>query len=125
MLKKMKVPSLRVKLKIDSSSKTYIGIITKEIETKALDISVSGIGLLSRFFLPKATVVCLELKIKNKIIKIRGEIRSAISITKNLTRLGIKFIDLDNSKLKIIERFIKENEKRHPTRFKFQKRINI
>jgi len=113
---------LKVKLKIDPSSTGRFNILIESIEAKALDISISGIGLLSELFLPKGVVVELKLKINNKIIGIKSEIRSAVRAGKGLTRLGMKFIDLDKSQLKTIKNFIKQNEKRYPTRFKLSKK---
>jgi len=114
---------LKVKLKIDPSSTGRFNILIESIEAKALDISISGIGLLSELFLPKGVVVELKLKINNKIIGIKSEIRSAVRAGKGLTRLGMKFIDLDKSQLKTIKNFIKQNEKRYPTRFKLSKKV--
>ncbi|MBM3252387.1 MAG: PilZ domain-containing protein [Candidatus Omnitrophica bacterium] len=120
MAKKTKA-SLKVKLNVNPSSKGRFNILIESAEAKALDISVSGIGLLSELFLPRGAILDLELRLHNETIKTKGQIRSAVSVGKGLTRLGIKLIDLGKSKTKIIKRFIKENEKRLPTRLKLTK----
>ncbi|MBM3252388.1 MAG: hypothetical protein FJZ11_06410 [Candidatus Omnitrophica bacterium] len=90
----------------------YFKLRKETVEVDTLDISVLGVGLLSKYFIPKGVIVNLQLKINDKIIDAKGEIRSAVSWGKGLSRLGIKLIDLGESEQKIIEKFIKENERR-------------
>ena len=107
-------PHLKVKLNFSSSLKGRFNILIESAEAKALDISVSGVGLLSELFLPRGAILDLQLRLKNKTIKTRGQIRSAVSVGKGLTRLGIKFVSLSKTKARIIKGFIRENEKRLP-----------
>jgi len=104
--------SFKVNLKIDPSLTKYFKLRKETVEVDTLDISVLGVGLLSKYFIPKGVIVNLQLKINDKIIDAKGEIRSAVSWGKGLSRLGIKLIDLGESEQKIIEKFIKENERR-------------
>ncbi len=108
--------SFSVKLKLDLSSGQHFQVKDGSVEAGALDISTLGVGLMSKCFIPKGIVVDLELKINNKTIETRGEIRSAVSGGKGLTRLGIQFVGLDNSQKEIIDNFIKENERRSQPR---------
>jgi hypothetical protein len=108
--------SFKAKLNIDSSITQRFNIRQENIEVEVLDISVLGIGLVCKYFIPKGVIVNLQLKINNKLIDVKGEIRSAISGGKGLTRLGIQFIDLDNSEFEIIDKFIKDNERRNEPR---------
>ncbi len=117
MRKKTKIP-LKVELKIDSSLRGRFNIFIESVEARALDISSSGIGMLSEIFLPQGVLVDLQLKIKHRLVKIKGEIRSAISVGDGLSRLGIKFVDLNKREAKLIKDFIKKHEKRRPIRLK-------
>lgn len=117
MKNKHRIP-LKVELKIDSSLKGRFNILIESVEARALDISASGIGMLSEIFLPQGVIVDLLLKIKHRTVKIKGEIRSAISIGDGLSRLGIKFVDLSKKESKLIQDFIKKHEKRRPIRLK-------
>ncbi|MBM3248609.1 MAG: hypothetical protein FJZ10_04230 [Candidatus Omnitrophica bacterium] len=117
MRRKPKIP-LKVELKIDSSLKGRFNILIESIEARALDISPSGIGMLSEIFLPQGVLVDLQFKIKHRIVKIKGEIRSAISVGEGLSRLGIKFVNLNKKESRLIKDFIEEHEKRRPVRLK-------
>jgi len=108
--------SFKVKLKVDTSLTQHLHFQKDSIDVVTLDISTLGAGLLSKYFIPKGVIVDLKLNIDNKTVQTKGEIMSAVSGGKGLTRLGIKFIDLDKNQLKIIENFIKKNERRSQPR---------
>ena len=111
--------SSTTKLKVDPSVKGHFGIAKKDIKVQIIDISVRGIGVLSKYFIPKGVIIDLEFMISGGLITVRGEVKSAISGGKGLTRLGVKFIDIDKKQHQTIARFIKENERRT------QPRLNI
>lgn len=117
MKNKLKIP-LKVELKIDSSLRGRFNIFIESLEARALDISNSGIGMLSEIFLPQGVTVDLHLRIKHRVIKLKGEIRSAICVGEGMSRLGIKFVKLNKREAKLIKDFIKEHEKRRPIRLK-------
>lgn len=121
MAKRKKIP-LKVKLKIDSSLKGRFNLFIENIEAKALDISVSGIGMLSQILLPQGVILDLQLKIGQRIVKTKGEICSANRVGKDLARLGIKFVGLSKPSSKLIQDFIKKHEKRQPARLKLWKK---
>jgi c-di-GMP-binding flagellar brake protein YcgR len=88
----------------------------------AVDISVAGIGVISKFFLPKGLI--LELEIEGippdleKIMKIKGEIRYCMN-KKNLGySCGIKFLDLLDEYKNSITEFIATYEQRKFSRLK-------
>ena len=104
------------KLKIDTSLNQHFNISKKDIKVQLVDISTEGMGILSEYFIPKGIIIELEFKISGKLISAKGEVRVAISGGKGLTRLGIKFINLDKTQGQIINKFVKEYERRAHTR---------
>lgn len=108
--------SFKVKIKVDSSSTERFNIRKEEIEAEALDISILGLGLLSKNFIPKGVIIDLKFEINRKVLELRGEIKSAVSGGRGLTRLGVQFLDVDKTQSEIIESFIKNNERRSEPR---------
>lgn len=108
--------SFKVRLKIDPVLSERFKIRKEQIEAEALDISALGVGLSCHYFIPKGVIVNLELEVDKKIIEVKGEIRSAVSGGRGLTRLGIQFVDIEKFQSEIIENFIKENERRSAPR---------
>jgi len=94
----------------------------KSFEANALDISVLGIGVLSRYFLPHGLILDLEIDGKllglNEVIKVKGEIRYCRYLKDVGYRCGIKFLDLSEDYQKAITKFISTSERRGEPRIK-------
>ncbi len=103
------VTMLKAKLKVDSSVKQYFNIAKSSIEVQIIDIGAGGAGLLSKYFIPKGVNILLEFMISGQFFKIKGEVRSVSLKGKGLTRLGIKFRDIDEKDKQEIEKAAKEN----------------
>ncbi len=110
--------SFKVKLKVNLSSGKQFHVQKGSIAAQVLDVSILGVGLLSKCSISKGIIVDLELKVNGKIIETKGEIRSSIPSDKGLTRIGIRFIGLKRTQLAIIKNFIIDCEKRAPRRMK-------
>lgn len=91
-------------------------------EVKVVDISVSGVGIVSKYFLPKGLSIELEIDGKpfglDEAMKIKGEIRYCNYIKACGYRCGVKFINiLGNYAAKIAE-LIATYERRKEPRLK-------
>ena len=86
----------------------------------ALDVSVGGIGILSKYFLPTGLRIILAFPGKTfgfgNIIKTNGEIRYCKFIKQSGYRCGIKFIELPILYRKEIAKFVAKHEKREEPR---------
>ena len=64
----------------------------------AVDISASGLGVMSEYFLPKGLILELEIEgmpfSPEKIMKIKGEIRYCVYKKNSGYRCGIIFLDI-------------------------------
>ena len=93
------------KLKVDPSANQHFDIEKKHIRVQIIDISMKGIGLLCKYFIPRGVIIDLEFKVKDELIVV-------ISGGVGLTRLGVKFVDINKEQKRIIEDFLKKNERR-------------
>lgn len=103
------VAALNAKLKVDSSVKQYFNIAKRSIEGQIIDIGTGGAGLSLKYFIPKGVKIVLEFMILDELIEVKGEVRSVSLKGQGLTRLGIKFTDIDEKNKQVIEKFVKEN----------------
>lgn len=90
-------------------------------EVNIVDISVGGMGVFSKYFLPKGLIIETQIEGKpfdlNEPMKIRGEIRFC-SYAKSLGyRCGVMFLDISNEYKKIIADFIATYERRKEPRY--------
>ncbi|MCK5655473.1 MAG: PilZ domain-containing protein [Candidatus Aureabacteria bacterium] len=104
--------AFKAKLKVDLSVKQYFNIAKRSIDVEIIDISTGGAGLSSKYFIPKGVNILLEFMISDQLIKVKGEVRSVNLKGKGLTRLGIKFTDIDEKDKQVIEKFAEENRKK-------------
>lgn len=89
----------------------------KEIEATMLDLSVGGIGILTKFDIPARTILLIKFTLAkmNKQgqisfygpMDIDGEVRYNILEDKNQHRLGIRFIKIDKLDQVEIAKFVK------------------
>lgn len=94
----------------------------KSFEARVVDISILGVGIVSRFFLPRGLILLLEIEggflgLKEPI-KVKGEVRYCVYMKSFLYRCGLKFIELDTSVEKKLREFIRKNERRKEPRLK-------
>lgn len=91
-------------------------------DVDVVDISVSGIGVFSKYFLPKGLIIELSIDAKpfgsSGIMKIKGELRYCRSVKISKYRCGIKFINPAAEYVKLIGDFIAKNERRQEARLK-------
>jgi len=87
-----------------------------------LDISVLGIAIFSKYFLPRGLMLELEMPgaifTINEDIKIRGEVRYSIYVRPSVYRCGIKFLDIPEKYTEAIARFVSLNERRKEPRLR-------
>ena len=95
-----------------------------KFETNAVDISRSGIGLISKYLLPKGAILELEIDGKlfdlNEAMKIKSEIVHYKFIKDIGYQCGLRFIEISDTYQKAIEKFIAKNERRQSQRLDLQ-----
>lgn len=103
---------ISVNLKVNSGLAKKLKIKKELIEVRAVDVSSSGIGVLSRYQIPRGTIVNLEIIIKEQTLEMEGEIILVFKHNSGLTRFGIKFLDVAEEKKKVLSKFIKSHDER-------------
>jgi c-di-GMP-binding flagellar brake protein YcgR len=114
---------LKVVCHIDESQKNKFMLASgKSFEVRVLDISELGLGMVSKYFLPRGLI--LELDIDGKPfgldinIKTKGEMRYC-RITKSFeNRCGVKFLGMSDADRKSIAKFVATFERREFPRVK-------
>lgn len=115
--------SLRVISTIDKSMKDAVSLANgNRFEARAYDISIGGIGLLTKYFLPKGLLLELEIEggpfgLQERIIA-KGEVTHCKNIQVHKYKCGIKFTDMSDKYIKVISQFIAGYEKRQSPRIK-------
>jgi len=114
---------LKVICKIHENFCRKFGLARGDVfELTTVDISESGIGVISEYFLP--TGLILELEIEGvpfgaeKIMKIKGEIRYCIYKKNAGYRCGIKFLNILDEYQKNIAKLVSAYEQRKFPRLK-------
>ena len=114
---------LKVISRIDEDAQQKFGLVCgKTCEINVVDISEGGVGILSKFFLPKGLIIKLEIEgaVFNlkEIMKIKGEIRYC-KYTKDLGyQCGVKFLNLSDVYRETVSQFISMHERRRTPRIK-------
>lgn len=116
--------SLKVASKIDDESMQQFSLAGgKDLDVSAVDISIFGIGLLSKHFFPQGLII--ELQIEGgpfglrKDIKVKGEIRYCRYIKQASYKCGVKFLKISPRDQKAIGKFVSQYERREAPRLKF------
>lgn len=107
-------------LKVDSSMKDQIRLFQEEQKASVVDISTSGVGMISPIFFPKGAILRLQmdgaaLKI-NKPINIKGEVRYCNPQVGKKYRLGVKFIEVEGAVVDKIKEYVAKFEGRQAPR---------
>jgi len=115
--------NLKIVSKIDKNLKQKFTLATGNVvEAQAFDISVVGIGIFVKYFLPKGLTIRLEIDgstfgLKDPM-KIEGVICHCKYLDRNKYKCGIKFTKLTPKYKDAIANFISDYEKRKNSRFK-------
>ena len=109
--------SLKVTSKIDEASKQKFSLSTgKTFEVDAKDISILGVGVYSKFFLPRQLLLELQISGKpfglGKNMVIKGEVRYCKYTKPSAYRCGIKFLHLSGEYKDKITNFIATYERK-------------
>lgn len=114
---------LKVVCRIHENFRQKFGLTCGDVfELIAVDISEVGIGVISKYFLPKGLI--LELEIGGisfgieKIMKIKGEIRYCIYKKNSGYKCGIKFLDILDEYRNNIAKLVSTYERREFPRVK-------
>ena len=115
--------NLKIASRIDNQGDQKFSISQGDIfEVEVVDISVSGIGVFSKYFLPKGLIIDIDIDGKvfgsDKVMKMKGELRYCRSVKISRYRCGIRFVDPPAEYIKIIAEFISKNERRQDPRVK-------
>ena len=109
--------SLRVISTIDKSMQDSISLANgNRFEAMACDISIGGIGLITKYFLPKGLLLELEIEgipfeLKERMTA-KGEVAHCKNIQVRKYKCGIKFTQIDDKYIKAISQFISRYERR-------------
>jgi c-di-GMP-binding flagellar brake protein YcgR len=112
---------LRVISTIDKSMKDSVSLAGgNRFEARAYDISVGGIGLLTKYFLPKGLLLELEIEgipfgLKERITA-KGEVTYCKNIQVHKYRCGIRFTEMADQYTKAIAQFVSSYERRSAPR---------
>ena len=113
--------SLNVVAEIDEDSRQRFAIAAgRRFAVSAVDISALGMGILSKYFLPKGLI--LEFEIEGipfglrENMKIKGEIRYSRYIKSSTYRCGVKFLNLSDKYQNAIAGFVSTYERRKSPR---------
>lgn len=105
-----------VTYQINKPLKTQMWIENKEIDALMLDLSVSGMALLTKVDVPVLTTLIIRFTLINtrvqdesrvKSMKVMGDIKHNSSYSKSDHRLGILFTQISDEDRGLIDRFIK------------------
>ena len=115
--------NFKILSRIDRESQTKFSLVKGDnFEVDILDISVGGIGVFSKYFLPRGLRLELQLEGKHfglgEPIKIKGEVRYCNYAKASGYRCGVKFIDLPTEYKKKIANFIATYDRRAEPRYK-------
>lgn len=85
-------------------------------EATTYDITVEGMGILIRYYLPRGVVIELAMKggpfgVK-KATTLKGEVRYCNFISYHSYKCGVRFVDLSARQRRAIARFISANTKK-------------
>ncbi len=113
--------TIQIRVQINPAMRETIHLAKEKIEAQVVNLSVHGIGIVSRVFLPKGLVLDVELPrapfaktqktAAEGSMQITGQVAYAKS-EKNLCRMGIHFTSIEKKDLRFIERFLSSLERR-------------
>jgi|GEM_PF-633346 len=114
----------KAKLKVNGAMKEQIHLLQEEQDADIVDISVSGVGMISPVFFPKGAILGIQINgaafHANKPLSLRGEVRYCRPESGKKYRLGIKFVELEDKVLDKIKEYIAKYERRATPRVEFK-----
>ena len=120
-------PRLNIDLKIiskldDEYQQKFSLASGNKFEVRTLDISELGVGILSKYFIPKGVVLDLDIEGKplglDRDISTKGEVRYCKFVRNLGYKCGIKFLNISQPDRKAIAYFISTYERRRASRVK-------
>ncbi|MBU0709561.1 MAG: PilZ domain-containing protein [Candidatus Omnitrophica bacterium] len=115
--------NLTIHSKIPSEHKQKFALISgMNFDAQIVDISILGIGMFSKYFLPKGLI--LELNMEGQYfgisedITVKAEVRHCTFIKGRGYRSGMQFLNLSDKDKKVITEFINTHERRKEPRLK-------
>jgi len=118
----LRVPvNFEVIWKVDKKINPFFSLVEKGLSRgEAFNISVGGMGIFSKHFLPKGLRIKLAFSGKilgsDKFMRLKGEARYCNFIKRSHYKCGIKFIDIPVSYSSKLNEFISMFEKRQEPR---------
>ena len=108
---------IKIISEIDKTLKEKISLVDgNRFEGHAYDISIVGIGIFAKYFLPTGLVIQMEMDGTPfglaKPMKLKGKVRHCEYIKKGSYKCGIKFLNLPTECKKAIADLISAYEKR-------------
>ncbi len=115
--------SVKVFLHIDQDSPQKFCLSKScDFEVDIMDISIGGIGVFSKYFLPQGLHIEVEIEGKpfglGEPMKIKGEVRHCTYVKAAKYRCGIMFTNITEKYQKCIADFIAVYERREAPRYK-------
>lgn len=112
---------LKALLEIEDDEGQQIALVGgNKLEAKIFDISVSGIGLGIKYFVPKGLMVSVKIDGTllglDKAMHVKGEICYCNYVQASLYKCGVRFIDIPKRYVTAIINFVSKHEKRKDPR---------
>lgn len=113
--------SLKILLEIKDDEEQRIALVGgNKLEADVFDISVSGIGLGIRHFIPKGLMVSMEIDGTpfeiNEVMRVKGEICYCNYVQASLYKCGIRFIEMPEQYVTAVIDFVSKYERREDSR---------
>ena len=115
--------NLKVISEIDEALKQKFSLASgKSFEVEASDISTSGIGIYSKYFLPAKLLIQMQIDGKpfgsDESMEAKGEVRYCKYVGSSGYKCGVKFTDLSSASKDKIKKFVASSDKRTESRLK-------
>ncbi len=109
--------SLKIFLEIEDDAEQQIALVGgNKLEVEVFDISISGIGLGVKHFIPKGLIVSMEIDGTpfdlDKAMRVKGEICYCNYVQASLYKCGIRFVDMPEQYVTAIADFVSKYERR-------------
>lgn len=109
--------NITILYRVDEPPAVRMQIGDKDVEATMLNLSEGGMGLVTEYNIPLWSFLSIKFTLSKMDkgglvkffgpLKIKGEVRSSVSMEKNEYRLGIRFMELDYQDKGAITDFVK------------------
>jgi len=115
--------TLKVVLKIAKDTGQQVDLVDgNSFEVDIFDVSSTGLGLISKHFLPKGLIVDLDMDGKlfglSEVMSLKAEICYCNFVQTSLYKCGIRFVDIPEKYTTALANFVSANERRRDPRVK-------